>query len=461
MSAIVLNLGILAPRGLIIRRSSVNWLCHDGYCCRANEVVAFCNLSVEAASTRPGEPAPFADEHVLQLAFAPRVAGRLTIAPGSSAGGYLGMLAGRAWDPDDVIGTLQPTGDVEFDGREPILGRLMLAGRRMGWAVDVDAGLLPGWHSRARGWWGAGDAGMTTVLAAGICDATGVVRGERSGFIEMFEAAPFPAHVVALSEHPVAPCAPVLLDQLDRTAADGERIREDILRALAAGPATPTPEDLMFMGAVSTQLQQAPLRERPQVLGTSGLSRPRVDAVLLSALAEPRSVLRHRRLGYRLQVLPHDTRAAGALARAWLRTAFEPVPRSVDDIQRDYADLCRRVREVLGGRLMIINRMSTSGLEDIFSYAAFDAPMGDTLANVQAKETNLMLEDLADDHDVDIVDADAIAAEIGGREHLPDGVHQSGPMQAMLRAEILGLLQAGGQSTTNSTTRSAPASASA
>jgi hypothetical protein len=215
----------------------------------------------------------------------------------------------------------------------------------------------------------------------------------------------------------------------------------------------------MFMGAVSTQLQQAPLRERPQVLGASGLSRPRVDAVLMSALAEPRSVLRHRRLGYRLQVLPHNARAAGPLARAWLRTAFEPTPRGLDDIQRDYADLCRRVREVCGGRLMIINRMSTSGLEDIFSYAAFDAPMGDTLANVQAKETNLMLEDLAEDHDVDIVDADAIAAEIGGREHLPDGVHQSGPMQAMLRAEILGLLQAGGQSTTNSTTRSAPASA--
>jgi hypothetical protein len=213
------------------------------------------------------------------------------------------------------------------------------------------------------------------------------------------------------------------------------------------------------MGAVLTQLQQAPLRERPQVLGPSGLSRPPIDALLVSASAEPRSILRHRRLGYRLQLLPHNERAAGPLARAWLRTAFEPEPRRLDDIRGDYQHLCRRLREETGGRLLVVNRMSSGGREDIFSYAAFDPPMGDTLASVAAKELNLMLEDLAEDLGVGIVDVDAIAAEIGGAAHLPDGIHQSGLMQAMMRAEILGLMPTRGQSTTNSTLIAAPASA--
>jgi hypothetical protein len=103
--------------------------------------------------------------------------------------------------------------------------------------------------------------------------------------------------------------------------------------------------------------------------------------------------------------------------------------------------------------------MSRGGREDIFSYAAFDPPMGDTLASVAAKELNLMLEDLAEDLGVGIVDVDAIAAEIGGAAHLPDGIHQSGLMQAMMRAEILGLMPTRGQSTTNSTLIAAPASA--
>ncbi len=457
MTTIALALGELAPEGLTIRRSSVNWLCPDGHVCRPNEVVGFCNLSVEAPSARSGEPRPFADEHVLQIAFAPPVAGRIQIARDSAVGGYDDVFASRSWDPDDLIATLWEVGDGEIEASGARLGRMMLAGRRMGWAVDVDTGLLPGWHSRARAWWGAGEAEMPTLLATGICDATGVIRGKRSGFVEMFEAAPFPAHIVALSEHPVAPCAPYLLDQFARTPADIERIRDDVGRALASGPNPPTAEDLMFMGAVLTQLQQAPLRERPHVLGASGLSRPPVDALLLSASAEPRSVLRHRHLGYRLQILPHDARAAGPLARAWLRTAFEPARRTLDDIRRDFADLRHRLRDATGGQLLVINQMSTNGREDIFSYAAFDSPMGDTLANIAAKDMNLMLEDLAEELDVGIVDADAIAAEIGGGEHLPDGIHQSGLMQAMMRADILALLRAGGQSTMNSTIRSAAA----
>jgi hypothetical protein len=85
--------------------------------------------------------------------------------------------------------------------------------------------------------------------------------------------------------------------------------------------------------------------------------------------------------------------------------------------------------------------MSTSGYEDISNYMGFDLPLSDTLANVASKELNLMLEDIADTRQLHIVDVDAIAANIGGREHLPDGIHQSGPMQMVLRQEILEILE--------------------
>jgi hypothetical protein len=85
--------------------------------------------------------------------------------------------------------------------------------------------------------------------------------------------------------------------------------------------------------------------------------------------------------------------------------------------------------------------MSTSGHEDISNYASFDAPMSGTLSSIAAKEHNLMLHDLAENRDLAIIDVDAIAADLGGAEHLPDGIHQSGLIQAALRVEILHALE--------------------
>lgn len=53
-----------------------------------------------------------------------------------------------------------------------------------------------------------------------------------------------------------------------------------------------------------------------------------------------------------------------------------------------------------------------------------------------------MLHELADERGVSIIDIDSIAANLGGAVHLPDGVHQSGLMQAVIRAEIFACLKA-------------------
>jgi hypothetical protein len=116
------------------------------------------------------------------------------------------------------------------------------------------------------------------------------------------------------------------------------------------------------------------------------------------------------------------------------------VKRQPDDIQRDYRDLIDTVSAQNGTRILVMNAMSTSGHEDLHDYSPFDRPMGNTLASVRAKEMNLMLHDLSRERDVAIVDVDAIAAELGGAAHLPDGIHASGPMQAEIQAELLRIL---------------------
>ena len=413
----------------------MNWLSEDGRPCRPGEIIAYCNLAVQG-DTRGSV---FAKEAVLQVAFASPAGGRLHRRPGLSGGGFLDVIGAADWRDDETIGEIEADSDADDAGGDMPL--LMLAGQRMGWAVDVDTGLLPGWHLAARAWWEHGDGHRRTLLNLGVCDAAGPIRGDDSGFVELFQGATFPAHVTDLTDHPAAPCAPVLLDGHGRSRTAFEALALDLQRALADFPEPPTAADWMFAGALLAQLAESPLTRTFDILTRNGLARsepPR--AILLSSCAEPRTIRRHRKLGYRLHIMRHDLDAAGPAIRAWLASAFDAVPRTLDDIAADYRRLIDTAPMQTGTRFLILNRMSTSGREDIASYTAFDEPMGAILANIAAKEINLMLHDLAREKKVAVVDVDAMAAEIGGAAHLPDGVHQSGALQDLVRGEILDIL---------------------
>jgi hypothetical protein len=318
---------------------------------------------------------------------------------------------------------------------------LLLAGRRMNGLADVDHGLLPGWHKRSRAWWCDQPDGLVTLLCLGICDAAGVVRGNHAPFVEAFEMSAYPAHLVYVPDHPVLPCAPVLLEQLERSTAQNQAIASDLGAAITANRNAATADDWLFAGALRSSLETSPISETYDVLTPTGLRRlGPADAILLSLSAEVQSIYRHKKLGYSLQMLRHRQASAGPAVRSWLASAFEPVKRTVDDIQRDYRRLIAAVSAQTKARILVLNRMSTSGFEDILSYASFDSPMSETLENIAAKEMNLMLHDLSGECDFSIVDVDAVAAELGGAQHLPDGIHHSGIMQAVLRSEIFHVL---------------------
>jgi hypothetical protein len=294
--AVPLKLGPLQAAGFSVYRSGVHWLCEDGHLCRPGEAIGYCNVSVELGSGGWPGAAPFAEERELQVAFAPRLAGRLRRAQDASLGGHLDEFGVHGWDPDTVIGEIEPAdGDPPLDGDESTLRLLMLAGRRMTGLADVLTGLLPGWHNRARGWWGEHAGERPTLLSIGICDAVGPVRGDQSAFLEMFEAAAFPAHVVFVPNNPVAPCATCLFEQFTRSPAAHQAIASDIVAALAGGSVKPTADDWLFVGALLVALDRSALRDTYDLLTPQGLSKGKCPtSVLISAQAEGASILQRK-----------------------------------------------------------------------------------------------------------------------------------------------------------------------
>lgn len=437
-----LTLGPLSADGHKILRSGVRWLCQDGQACRPNEVIGYCNVSFERSGGRPMGPGPFADEMEIQVGFAPRVGGRIHFRTGAALGGYLDIRTANVWRMDDVVAEMDVAPDTPDQDDAGQLRLVMLAGRRMTPLADVHSGLLPGWLGRSRAWWGAPGEEPLTLLSLGICDATSIVLGDQCAFLELFAASADAMQVVFAPDHPVAPAAPVLLDQLNRTPDQFAAIAADVREFMAQSKVTPTADDWIFVGALLATMERSPITDTYSVFTPTGLQALEpARAILLSLNAEPQVILKHRRLGYRLHVMRHHQAAAGPATRAWLAQEFETAARSIDDIRQDYERLIDAVAQRTGAKLIVLNRMSTSGYEDITSYAPFDAPLSDTLANVLSKELNLVLHEIAEDRELYIVDVDAIAAGLGGASHLPDGIHQSGSMQAQLRGELIDILQ--------------------
>jgi hypothetical protein len=440
---IPLRLGTLRADGYDINRSGVRWLCEPGQMCRANQVVAYFDLKFQVAGARPSDPSPFREERELQVACAPRVGGRLMFDAAVASGGYLSIVGFNRWEAGAVLGYLATEGSSsDLPGDAGRLRLLMLAGRRMTPLANVHSGLLPGWYGCSRGWWCEEGEKAVTLLTLGICDVMGVIAGEQCAFLEMFRSETAPSQFVSVSDHPIWPSAPVLLDQLERSATQFRAISADLRAGLSRDGVVPTADDWMFAGAMLSMQQRCPIRETYDLCSASGLTRSGpADAVLLSLNAEPPAILRHKALGYRLYVPRHNRMAAGPAIRKWLDNAFESVGRTIDDIKADYEKLITAIEKTTGARVIILNRMSTSGDENISTYAPFDAPMSGTLHNIASKELNLILHDVAAGRNVAILDVDAIAADIGGGEHLPDGVHQSRALQEILRAEILHVLR--------------------
>ena len=451
MTRVPLRLGALSVPGYNLERSGVRWLRDDGHVCRVGEVVAFCNVGLRTGRGLRQRKRPFAEEERdFQVAIATRVPGRLTRAAESSMGGFLDQFEfHQPWTSDFVIGHVDCTAqdvapDVEADGGTTSL--LMLAGRRATEIAEVRAGLLTGWHNRSRAWWGEQETRMGSLTCLGVCDQVGIVRGESGAFLELFDAVPGPAHVAYVPDDALVHNSRIIAEQLARTPEAVQEIADDFSRTFAAAKVMPGPREWIAAGAVMAALLRSPLNESCDVLSRAGLrpSIDRPDAVLMSLHAEGVFVLRHKRLGYALYCHAFRIVEAGPAFLAWLHANFEQVRRTPEDILRDYCALVDAVRARGDTQFLVLNAVSTTGNENIHCYAGFERPIGKTLGSVRAREMNLMLHDLARERNVAILDADAIAADLGAQRHVPDGIHGSGLFQSEVRQELIRLLRAQG-----------------
>ncbi len=438
MTLIPLRVGPLVLPGYRIQHSGVHWLCDDGHQCRPGENVAFFNVGFVRTSAPRDAPDPFGEgERELQLALATPIGGCLHRSQYSSFGGFFDQFELFVWNPDFAIGGIEPNPGQNPDAADCQLRLLMTSGG----GTSNRSGLA------GRAWRVEGDGPIGTLLSLGICELGGVVRGDRFAFEDILDAVKGPAHVVYVSDEALVPNARLVAEQIRRTQAERAEIARDLAAALAGGPVTPTPGDWIVAGEILRALQSSPIASHYDVLTRNGLRRTGPpDAIILSLRAEGPEILRHRRLGYVLQCHNYRIESAGPAIPAWLRANFEPIMRSVADIRADYDALIALIRDKApSAQILIHNVMSTSGYEDLETYAMLDASMYASLASVRDKELNLMLHDLARKRDIAIIDADAIAADLGGvRCFTTDAVHQSGLMQTEIRAEILRILAARG-----------------
>ena len=450
MTRIPLRLGRLEASGMAIQRSGVRWLGDDGRRCRPGDVVAYCSISLTRLAKQANDRDPLAFQSEMrdfQIAFATRVGGHFHRAPRASRGGFLDQLPHfEAWDGATAIGEIEAEAGEAIEG-DPGEARLMIcAGRRATEIAEDRSGLLTGWHDRERACWGEDSSPMGGLLSLGICEQSGVFKGEGGAFSELFEAVRGPAQVIIVPDPALVPASRIIWERLDRTSEQMDAIARDMAMGLASRSSATSGPEWIFAGALINALSQSPTTDRLPVLTRAGLSiAGPPDAIVLSLNAEPRMLMRHRTLGYTLHIHLFRLHSAGPVMVDWVRRTFEPVRVSHEDIKRDLAAMADRLRQTSPRlRILVMNSVSSNGDEDIHSYTAFDKPLGDTLDGIDTQERNLVLQDVARDHDLLIVDTDAIAAELGGQRSIPDGLHQNGIMQAEIRAEVLRILRAEG-----------------
>lgn len=450
---IPLRIGPLAVDGYESHSSAIRWVVPDGHFCQPGEIIGWCKVQLVAPPSLLPKQHPFASEQAqVQVAFAPRVGGRLRCSTTANRGGWHDILpVYQRWNANDVIGHLEDPSSRAPD--ESQLRRLFAAGRLvMSEGYESPFELLGGWYDRRRAWWGAAGPGRpTTLLCLGTCEQQGMILGEQGSFRELFAAAAGPAQVVYVPDTSLVPAASIVLAGLQRTAVETARITEDAVQSFQAvagaeaAPVGPGLDNWVFLHRVLAALSRSPLTDTYPVFGSDGvLSTGPADVVLLSLSSEARTILRHRKLGYPMWCHPWRLNQAQGPFRAWLRREFEPVRRTPDDIGRDLRTLIGAIQERTGALVLILNVVSTSASEDVYTYAGFDPPLADTLSSVRSKELNLMVQEVCRDRHAAVVDLDAVVADLGTAEHLPDGIHGSGLMQAAVRAEILATLQAAG-----------------
>lgn len=442
MAVLTLTFGGFSLVDHRVLRSSLRWVVPNGSHCIRGEVLAYCNISIKPQGKRSNTAIFEGEKRDTQIALLAPHAGRLRHRKDMYQGGFHDFFALRAWtdSPFAILETEETGPDVD---RPALL--VMVSGRRITELAEVRSGILTGWHDRSRAF-RIGTEPVGTLLAAGICDLEGSLRGPGRAFIEFVSSAPAPVQLISLIDTCLIPATRILIEQLQRTPEEMAAISKDMVQGLAAGPTPAKPSDLIFAGALLATLARSPLTEAMDTLTYTGLQKSSgPDALLLSIRSENSLMFKHRNLGYTLAFHRYRLEESGAAFKDWIHANFEKVRREADQVKSDYIELLKQLRQRQPDmKVMVANAPPNWGSDDIHSYSGLETASLQALVSFQARSQNLMLLELAQTHAFSVVDLDAVAAKLGTQVHLFDGLHGDGVMDAAVRAEILATASAMG-----------------
>ena len=294
----------------VVVRSGLRWLCPDGHMCQPGETIAYCNIGFRPRRSTQVKPMPFkAEFRDLQIAISSPLSGVLRQNADISKGGFFDLHEGTfVWKDGFTIGNIEASAPGNYQNCAASCGLIMLAGRRMTEIAEIRSGLLTGWHDRSRAWTLSRPGKMGTLLSLGICEMDGVIRGEKSAFLEILGEAGVPMQVVFVPDTPLVPNSRVLAGQLSRTKPEFETISRSLSGALATSDplvrqlgSCPIADEyeLLTAGALHETLNIAALWRLPLVLvcnnNQMSISTRRSDALAaarLSDLAAPFGVPR-------------------------------------------------------------------------------------------------------------------------------------------------------------------------
>jgi hypothetical protein len=455
MDPIPLQLPPLSVPGFRIQRGTLQWLRDEGADIRPGDSLAWCQLSL-APEPGPARVHPLRDEaRDFQAVLVATAAGNLVRNERSQHGGILDVLAAtRRWDAEQTVGWLQSSARASVRNAEGSAGGsatrvVMLAGRRFVEAVEMRGSLGAGWFDRLRAWWGEGAGPRQSVLALGVCELQPLFLGDSQAFLELAALSQSPFHAVHVRDNLLVPAAPVLLSQLRRTDDERRQMADCFLQLFQGQRSTnevriqngrwSMAQDWTHFSAILTELTRvSPILERHTIVDARGLhDLGPANTVVLSLVSESTSLFRHRRLGFSVAMHGIRTSELSDEIKAWLRREFELCRRSVDEVKKDLRDLCAEVRSRTGARVLMLNAMSSQGTDAVYDYSLFEAPLARHAAGVFHQELNLAVEELQHEGALEVLDVDALAVELGGREGVPDQMHHSGELQTRMRGELM------------------------
>lgn len=424
-----------------IRRSAFRWSVSDGHRFRKGDLLGFCNLGFGGEHLGQGDLSGPLEGHDLQLALIARTSGALHHVSSIHGGGWSDRQPWYLLDPHSEIATVELAPDDAEGAHSELLDYHFVTGRRAASLAEDRSGLATGWHDRQRAWRLARTPHQT-VLGLGSCELFDTLRGEQGAFIDLLDGASSNIHVVDVPERPIIHSARMIVEQMRRTDEDRAALEDVFRSAIIACPPGDSGLDWSFALFAMKALKNCPVLDRYEILTGQGVeSVGPASAVILSIGSEQVTRLRHRRLGFMLDCRTFLYSKLSQAMKEWLQNTFELVRHPVDDVKQDYLRMVRELRRRNPGLgIMVLNAVSTRGSEDILTYAPYDEPMGLQLPTVRAREMNAMLHDIQREADIAIVDSDAIAAHLGCAIAIPDGVHQNGEMQLLLRQEIRSIL---------------------